>query len=89
MASLSRWLAVVVRKSREAAGISQEELAHRADVHRTYVSLVERQRRNPSVDVLDRIATGLGTAASALLAEAEQGRARSHGTSLRSPTKRH
>lgn len=79
----------MVKESREAAGISQEELADRAAVHRTYVSLVERRQRNPSVDVLDRIATGLGTAASALLAEAEEGRSRSHVTPSRSPTKRH
>ena len=80
MATLSPWLAGVVQRKREAAKVSQEELADRASVHRTYISLVERAKRNPSVDVLDRIAIGLGTAASALLAEAESGRTRSHGT---------
>ena len=80
MATLSPWLAAVVQRNRETAKVSQEELADRASVHRTYISLVERAKRNPSVDVLDRIAVGLGTAASALLAEAESGRTRSHGT---------
>ena len=49
VASISPWLAAVVQRNREAAGLSQEELADLADVHRTYVSLVERGKRNPSV----------------------------------------
>lgn len=44
---------------RRARGFSQEELAHRAEVHQTYLSGVERGRRNPSVMVLHRIATAL------------------------------
>lgn len=44
---------------RRARGLSQEELAHRADVHQTYLSGVERGRRNPSVEVLARIAAAL------------------------------
>ena len=45
---------------RRAKGLSQEELAHRADVHQTYLSGVERGRRNPSVLVLARIAAAMG-----------------------------
>jgi transcriptional regulator with XRE-family HTH domain len=44
---------------RRARGLSQEELAHRADMHQTYLSGIERGRRNPSVRVLDRIARAL------------------------------
>ena len=44
---------------RRAKGFSQEELAHRAEVHQTYLSGVERGRRNPSVMVLARIAAAL------------------------------
>jgi len=44
---------------RRAKGFSQEELAHRAEVHQTYLSGVERGRRNPSVMVLARIASAL------------------------------
>lgn len=76
MPKLSPCLADVIRKRREAAGLSQEELADRADMHRTYISLVERVKRNLSVDALDRIAAGLGVAASTLLAEAERSRLR-------------
>lgn len=49
-----------LQELRKAKGLSQEELAHRADVHQTYVSGVERGRRNPSVMVLDRIVSALG-----------------------------
>ena len=76
MPNLSPWLADAIRKRREAAGISQEELADRAELHRTYVSLVERSKRNVTVDALDRIASGLGVPASRLLAEAETTRSK-------------
>ena len=62
--------------SRNRPGISQEELADRANLHRTYISLVERARRNLTVDALDRIARGLTVPASRLLAEAESARNR-------------
>lgn len=49
-----------VRRLRKAAGLSQEELAHRAGLDRTYVSGVERGIRNPTVLVLQDLAGGLG-----------------------------
>jgi len=45
---------------RRDRGYSQEELAHRAAMHQTYLSGIERGRRNPSVLVLARIAEALG-----------------------------
>ena len=44
---------------REGQGLSQEELAHRADLHRTYVSGLERGVRNPTLTVLEKLARGL------------------------------
>lgn len=44
---------------RRDRGLSQEELAHRANVHQTYLSGVERGRRNASVLVLARVAAAL------------------------------
>jgi len=44
---------------RRARGLSQEELAHRASMHQTYLSGIERGRRNPSVLVLERLAQAL------------------------------
>ena len=48
-----------VQKARRAKGVSQEELAHLAKMHQTYLSGVERGKRNPSILVLDRIAAAL------------------------------
>lgn len=48
-----------VQTARRARGLSQEELAHRAAVHQTYLSGVERGRRNPTVTVLQKIAQAL------------------------------
>lgn len=52
-------LGEVVRKRRLALGLSQEELAGRAGVHRTYLSDIERGARNITVTVLARIADAL------------------------------
>ena len=52
---------------RLAQGLSQEELAHRADIDRTYVSALERCVYGASIDVVDRIAHVLGVEAADLL----------------------
>ncbi|MEP5937328.1 MAG: helix-turn-helix transcriptional regulator [Erythrobacter sp.] len=52
-------LAQNLRALRRAKGWSQEELAHQADIHRTYISDLERGARNPSVEVVDRLAKAL------------------------------
>lgn len=49
-----------VQALRRQRGLSQEELAHQADLHQTYLSGVERGRRNPSLLVLARLAVALG-----------------------------
>ena len=48
-----------IKTVREAKGWSQEELAHQAQLHRTYVSGVERGVRNPTLTVLERFALAL------------------------------
>jgi transcriptional regulator with XRE-family HTH domain len=60
-----------IRRLREASGRSQEELAAAAGLHRTYVSLLERGLRNPSLDVIDTIALALGISITQLVAEFE------------------
>lgn len=49
-----------LRELRRASGLSQEELADRAGLHRTYVSSVERGERNLTVGSLEKLATALG-----------------------------
>lgn len=49
-----------VRHFRELKGISQEDLAFDADLHRTYVSGVERGIRNPTVLIVAKLAAALG-----------------------------
>lgn len=48
-----------LQQARRERGLSQEELAHRANVHQTYLSGIERGRRNPTVTVLHKIAAAL------------------------------
>ena len=60
-------LALNLRKFRQAKGLSQEELADRAEIDRTYISAVERSVYAASIDVVDRLARGLGVEAADLL----------------------
>lgn len=55
-----------LQRLRHDRGLTQEELAHKADIHQTYLSGVEVGRRNPSIQVLERIAKGLGVDIGAL-----------------------
>lgn len=63
-----------IRVVRLRSGLSQEALADRADLDRTYVSGVERGVRNPSLLTLKRIATALDTPLHELLAISEERR---------------
>jgi transcriptional regulator with XRE-family HTH domain len=49
-----------LQRLRRSKDLSQEELADRAKIHQTYLSGVERGKRNPSLLVLGRIAQALG-----------------------------
>ena len=50
---------VKLRSVRETAGVSQEKLAERAGLHRTYVSSVERGQRNISLLNMEKLAHAL------------------------------
>jgi transcriptional regulator with XRE-family HTH domain len=56
-----------VRRLRESRRLSQEELAFEAELHRTYISGVERGVRNPTVTVVAKIAEALGVGSDQLL----------------------
>jgi transcriptional regulator with XRE-family HTH domain len=58
--NLARHFGEAVRRQRLLVRLSQEELGARADLDRTYVSGVERGRRNPTLTVLYRLSEALG-----------------------------
>ncbi|MFD1217218.1 helix-turn-helix domain-containing protein [Microbulbifer celer] len=62
----------VIRRRRADIGISQEELAHRAGVDRTYVSRIERGVRQPTITTLIGLGLALEVSASELVAEVER-----------------
>jgi len=49
-----------IKELRKKLGYSQERLANEAEVDRTYVTDVENGRRNISIELLEKICTGLG-----------------------------
>ena len=55
-----------IRARREMLGISQEKLAERCGFDRTYISMLERGTRNPSLLNVVKLAKGLGTSVSEL-----------------------
>jgi transcriptional regulator with XRE-family HTH domain len=67
MLGLVEVFATNLRAAREKVGISQEELASRAGLHRTYVGSVERGERNISLKNIERLAKALGVEATSLL----------------------
>lgn len=64
-------LAANLKRLRAERGWSQEQLAHEAGLHRTFIAHVERKMRNISIDNIDRLAVALGVTSSLLLAEGE------------------
>jgi len=50
-----------VRQLRKEKNISQEELAYRADLHRTYIGMIERAEKNITLLNIERIAIALET----------------------------
>jgi len=55
-----------VRELRLSKGLSQEELAFRVNIHRTYIGGIERGERNPSLKNIATIANALGVTLSEL-----------------------
>jgi len=60
-----------IKKAREVLQQSQEALAFEAGIHRTYVSLIERGKKSPTLAVIVRLATALGIKPSELLRRVE------------------
>lgn len=57
-----------------AAKMTQEQLSFAAEIDRSYISLLEHDKKSPTVDMLFRLCDTLGVSASSLLARVEAGR---------------
>jgi transcriptional regulator with XRE-family HTH domain len=60
-------LSANLRRLRREKRWSQEEYADRADIHRTYISDLERGARNPTITVIEKLAIPFGVSAGSLL----------------------
>lgn len=72
MTSLQQRFGKVLRRRREAIGLSQEALASQAGLHRNYVGLLERGQRMPSLLVIQRLAKALGSLMAEVVGEIER-----------------
>jgi transcriptional regulator with XRE-family HTH domain len=63
---------MALRRLRAEAGLSQEELAHRSHLHRTYVSQLERGLKSPSLGAIEELAEVLGKKPHELVRAAEE-----------------
>ncbi|MBE6161922.1 helix-turn-helix transcriptional regulator [Clostridium cochlearium] len=68
---LSEALAIVLKKNRINYGLSQEELAYKCNLDRTYISLLERGKRNPTINVIFSISKNLELEASEFIKQVE------------------
>ena len=60
MSEIGKQVGFNIRQLREEKGISQEQLAAKADLHRTHIGRIERGEKTPNVETVHKIAWGLG-----------------------------
>jgi CheY-like chemotaxis protein/DNA-binding XRE family transcriptional regulator len=72
-ADVQKGFGAEVKRRRVQLGMSQEKLAERANLHRTYVSDVEGGKRNPSLASIQRLTLALGASLGAIFASVEDG----------------
>src|SRR5882724_8201878 len=68
---LKKEFGATVRDRRTQLGLSQEKLAERADLHRTYISDIERGARNVSLESIEKLASALEVSVAALFPKSE------------------
>ncbi|MBI5720672.1 MAG: helix-turn-helix transcriptional regulator [Rubrivivax sp.] len=64
-------LGAAIRRCRRSLGVSQEELAHRSAIDRSYMSSIERGGQNPGILSIIRVAHAMDMTMTELMAEAE------------------
>ncbi len=69
--TLQQQFGSLIRRRRLAIGLGQEALADKAGLHRTHVSLLERGKRMPSLQVVKKLAAALDTTMASLMEELE------------------
>ncbi len=62
-------LGAAIKKRRNELGLSQEELAERASLHRTYIGDIEREARNVSIENIEKLAKALKISISEMFSE--------------------
>ena len=72
MDSLEMNFGRVLRRLRQEQGLSQEELGFRSGYHRTYISLLERGRKSPSLRTIFQLAEVLGVNPSQMILSVQQ-----------------
>jgi len=75
---LRQTLATNIRLLRSELGVSQEELADKCSLHRTYVGAIERAERNVTLSTLEVFSKALGVAVPNLLTPRSQRHGRKH-----------
>jgi transcriptional regulator with XRE-family HTH domain len=68
---ISNGFGIIVRERRTLKKLSQESLAEKAGLHPTYIGLVERGQRSPTLRAAQALALALGVSLAVLVAEAE------------------
>ncbi len=72
----TRQFSKLLREARIARGMSQEQLANRAGIHRTHISLIERNHRSVRLETLERLALALNIEPADLIPHASRGKGR-------------
>ena len=60
-----------IRKARQEAGLTQEQLGFEAGISRQYVSLLELEQKSPTLDVLLRLCKAMGVSAGTIVKRVE------------------
>ena len=71
MHNINEAISKVIIKQRKAKSLSQEKLAELVDIHRTYVSQIERGLKSPTIQVLFKLSIAFNISASKLIEEIE------------------
>lgn len=70
--TISEAFGLVLKEYRKKVNLSQEELSYRCNLDRTFISLLERGKRNPTIETVFKISISLNTLPSQLIKETEE-----------------